>query len=187
VVVLVMFVSIGGQMKSQFDVMYGKVLGDAQTENMEWRSNRKGGNELAKYAGAAVFAPLIVTIPFPTMVAANPDQVYQMQMAGGNFIKNVISFFVIFVLFWLVFNKEWRKHAFILFFMLGYLAVLVMSGYAQSGRFHMPIMPLEVLFAAYGITILPKNKRHWFNYALIFEFMVCIAWQWFKLKGRGLI
>ena len=187
VVVMVMFVSIGGQMKSQFDVMYGKVLGDAQTENMEWRSNRKGGNELAKYAGAAVFAPLIVTIPFPTMVAANPDQVYQMQMAGGNFIKNVISFFVIFVLFWLVFNKEWRKHAFILFFMLGYLAVLVMSGYAQSGRFHMPIMPLEVLFAAYGITILPKNKRHWFNYALIFEFMVCIAWQWFKLKGRGLI
>lgn len=187
VVVLVMFVSIGGQMKSQFDVMYGKVLGDAQTENMEWRSNRKGGNELAKYAGAAVFAPLIVTIPFPTMVAANPNQVYQMQMAGGNFIKNVISFFVIFVLFWLVFNKEWRKHAFILFFMLGYLAVLVVSGYAQSGRFHMPIMPLEVLFAAYGITILPKNKRHWFNYALIFEFVVCIAWQWFKLKGRGMI
>lgn len=187
VVVLVMFVSIGGQMKSQFDVMYGKVLGGGQEENMEWRSNRKGGNELAKYAGAAVFAPLIVTIPFPTMVAANPDQVYQMQMAGGNFIKNVISFFVIFVLFWLVINKEWRKHAFILFFMLGYLAVLVVSGYAQSGRFHMPIMPLEVLFAAYGITILPKNKRHWFNYALIFEFVVCIAWQWFKLKGRGMI
>lgn len=187
VVVLVMFLSIGGQMKSQFDVMYGKVLGGGQTENMEWRSERKGGNELAKYAGAAVFAPLIVTIPFPTMVAANPDQVYQMQMAGGNFIKNVISFFVIFVLFWLVLNKEWRKHAFILFFMLGYLAVLVVSGYAQSGRFHMPIMPLEVLFAAYGITILPKNKRHWFNYALIFEFVVCIAWQWFKLKGRGLI
>lgn len=187
VVVLVMLLSIGGQMKSQFDVMYGKVIGDAQAENMEWRSKRKGGNELAKYAGAAVFAPLIVTIPFPTMVAANPDQVYQMQMAGGNFIKNVTSFFVIFVLFWLVFNKEWRKHAFILFFMLGYLAVLVVSGYAQSGRFHMPIMPLEVLFAAYGITILPKNKRHWFNYALIFEFMVCIAWQWFKLKGRGMI
>ena len=187
VVVLVMFLSIGGQMKSQFDVMYGKVIGDAQTENMEWRSNRKGGNEFAKYAGAAVFAPLIVTIPFPTMVAANPNQVYQMQMAGGNFIKNVISFFVIFVLFWLVFNKEWRKHAFILFFMLGYLAVLVVSGYAQSARFHMPIMPLEVLFAAYGIVILPKNKRHWFNYALIFEFVVCIAWQWFKLKGRGLI
>ncbi len=187
VVVLVLLVSIGGHMKSQFDIMYNKVTSDAQAENMEWRANRKGGNEFAKYAGAAVFAPLIVTIPFPTMIEANPDQVAQMQLAGANFIKNVTSFFVIFVLFWLVINKEWRKHAFILFFMLGYLAVLVVSGYAQSGRFHMPIMPLEVLFAAYGIAILPKTKRHWFNYALIFEFVVCIAWQWFKLKGRGLI
>ena len=187
VVSLVLLVSIGGQMKSQFDVMYDEVTSGAQAENMEWRSNRKGGNEFAKYAGAAVFAPLIVTIPFPTMVIANPDQVYQMQMAGGNFIKNVISFFVIFVLFWLIVNKEWRKHTFILFFMLGYLAVLVVSGFAQSGRFHMPIMPLEIVFAAYGITILPKNKRHWFNYALIFEFVVCIAWNWFKLKGRGMI
>ena len=187
VVSLVLLVSIGGQMKSQFDVMYNKVTGDAQAENMEWRSNRKGGNEMAKYAGAAVFAPLIVTIPFPTMVEANALQVIQMQMAGGNFIKNITSFFVIFVMFSLVINKEWRKHAFILFFMLGYLAVLVVSGYAQSGRFHIPIMPLEMLFAAYGITILPKNKHHWFNYALIFEFVVCIAWNWFKLKGRGMI
>lgn len=187
VVVLVLLVSIGGHMKSQFDIMYNKVTSDAQTENMEWRANRKGGNEFAKYAGAAVFAPLIVTIPFPTMIEANPDQVAQMQLAGANFIKNVTSFFVIFVLFTLLINKEWRKHAFILFFMLGYLAVLVVSGYAQSGRFHMPIMPLEIMFAAYGITILPKNKQHWFNYALIFEFVVCIAWNWFKLKGRGMI
>ena len=184
---LVLLVSIGGHMKSQFDVMYGKVTSDAQKENMEWRSRREGGNEFAKYAGAAVFAPLIVTIPFPTMVEANALQVIQMQMAGGNFIKNITSFFVIFVIFSLVINKEWRKHAFILLFMLGYLAVLVVSGYAQSGRFHIPIMPLEMLFAAYGITILPKNKHHWFNYALIFEFVVCIAWNWFKLKGRGMI
>lgn len=187
IVGLVLLVSIGGHMKSQFDVMYGKVTSDAQKENMEWRSRREGGNEFAKYAGAAVFAPLIVTIPFPTMVEANVNQVAQMQLNGGNFIKNVTSFFVIFLLFWLVINKEWRKHAFILFFMLGYLAVLAVSGYAQSGRFHMPIMPIEMMFAAYGITIFPKNKRHWFNYALIFEFVVCIAWQWFKLKGRGMI
>lgn len=184
---IMLLLTIGGQIKTQFDSMYDKVTSDAQAENMEWRSTRKGGNEFAKYAGAAVFAPLIVTIPFPTMVEANPDQIYQMQMAGGNFIKNVTSFFVIFVLFSLVVNKEWRKHAFILLFLLGYLAVLVVSGYAQSGRFHIPIMPLEMLFAAYGITILPKNKRHWFNYALIFEFVVCIAWNWFKLKGRGMI
>lgn len=187
IVGLVLVISIGGEMMQQFDVMYNKVAGEAQAENMEWRANREGGNEFAKYAGAAVFAPLIVTIPFPTMVEANPDQVVQMQMAGGNFIKNITSFFVMFVLFSLIINKEWRKHAFVLFFMLGYLAVLVVSGFAQSGRFHIPVMPLQMMFAAYGIAVFPQNKKHWFNYALLFEFVVCIAWNWFKLKGRGMI
>lgn len=35
----------------------------------ERRGEREGGNELAKYAGAAVFAPLIFTIPFPTEIS----------------------------------------------------------------------------------------------------------------------
>ena len=30
-----------------------------QETNMQWRSRRENGNEFAKYAGAAVFAPLI--------------------------------------------------------------------------------------------------------------------------------
>lgn len=186
-IAVVLFFGIGNKITSEFSGMYNKVLEGGQQENMEWRSKRKGGNEFAKYAGAAVFAPLIVTIPFPTLVEANSDQVIQAQLSGGYFIKNITSFFVIFVLFSLLLNKEWRKHTIIIFYLLAYLAVLVVSGYAQSGRFHAPILPFEILFAAYGIAVFPKNKRHWFNYALIFEFVVCIAWNWFKLKGRGMI
>ena len=186
-IAIILFLGIGNKIVSEFSGMYDKVVGGAQQENMEWRAQRKGGNEFAKYAGAAVFAPLIVTIPFPTLIEANSDQVIQAQLSGGYFIKNVTSFFVIFVLFSLLFNKEWRKHTLIIFYLLAYLAVLVLSGYAQSGRFHAPVLPFEILFAAYGIAIFPRNKRHWFNYALIFEFVVCIAWNWFKLKGRGMI
>ena len=186
-IAIVLFLGIGNKIISEFSGMYDKVVGGAQQENMEWRAQRKGGNEFAKYAGAAVFAPLIMTIPFPTLVEADSNQVIQAQLSGGYFIKNVTSFFVIFVLFTLLFNKEWRKHTLIIFYLLAYLAVLVLSGYAQSGRFHAPVLPFEILLAAYGIAIFPRNKRHWFNYALIFEFVVCIAWNWFKLKGRGMI
>lgn len=157
-----------------------------QERNMEWRSTREGGNSFAKYAGAAVFAPLIFTIPFPTMVYTQLDQEMQMQAHGGYFIKNVMSFFVIFVMFYLLKTKQWKHHLLPITFMCGYLAALVLSVFAQSGRFHLLIIPFEMMFAAYGISLLNKKGIKWFQYALIFECVVCIAWSWFKLAGRGL-
>ena len=157
-----------------------------QGKNMEWRSKREGGNAFAKYAGAAVFAPLIFTIPFPTMVYTQLGQEMQMQAHGGYFIKNVLSFFVIFVMFYLLKTKQWKHHLLPITFMCGYLAALVLSVFAQSGRFHLMIIPFEMMFAAYGISMLNKKGIKWFQYALIFECVVCIAWSWFKLAGRGL-
>ena len=157
-----------------------------QGKNREWHSKREGGNAFAKYAGAAVFAPLIFTIPFPTMVYTQLGQEMQMQAHGGYFIKNVLSFFVIFVMFYLLKTKQWKHHLLPITFMCGYLAALVLSVFAQSGRFHLMIIPFEMMFAAYGISMLNKKGIKWFQYALIFECVVCIAWSWFKLAGRGL-
>ena len=157
-----------------------------QETNMEWRSKREGGNSFAKYAGAAVFAPLIFTIPFPSMIYTQVSQEMQMQAHGGYFIKNVLSFFVIFVMFYLLKTKQWKQHLLPITFMCGYLAALVLSVFAQSGRFHLMIIPFEMMFAAYGISLLNKKGIKWFQYALIFECVVCIAWSWFKLAGRGL-
>lgn len=157
-----------------------------QETNMQWRSTREGGNSFAKYAGAAVFAPLIFTIPFPSMIYTDISQEMQMQAHGGYFIKNVLSFFVIFVMFYLLKTKQWKHHLLPITFMCGYLAALVLSVFAQSGRFHLMIIPFEMMFAAYGISLLNKKGIKWFQYALIFECVVCIAWSWFKLAGRGL-
>lgn len=160
---------------------------------MEWRANRKDQsgrtNQFAKYAGAAVFAPLIFTIPFPTFNMANEGQILQLELSGGNFIKNVLSVFVILVLFMMLFSGEWRRHVFILAFTCGYLAALVFSNFAQSGRFHMPIIPMLMLFGAYGIEYVQQNRRwrRWWPMALFVEFVVCLGWNWFKLKGRGMI
>ena len=113
----------------------------------------------------------------------------QMEQAGGYFIKNILSFFVILVMILFLASGEWRKHVFIIAYTVGYLMVLVLSEFAQSGRFHMPIMPMLMLFAAYGVQIAKENKRlqMGFNVVLLFEIMVCLAWNWFKLKGRGMI
>lgn len=164
---------------------YETVSSSHQEVNMEWRAEREHGNQFAKYAGAAVFAPLIFTIPFPSMVYTFQQQEMLMQVNGGNYIKNILSFFVIYAMFWLLFTKEWRKHILPIAVLCSYLVALVLSEFAQSGRFHMPILPLEMMFAAFGLSVIKKKNLIWFNYALAFEFVICIAWAWFKLAGRG--
>jgi hypothetical protein len=141
-VAAVLAVSMGDRIRSQAQEFTEFVKSDKQNVNMEWRAKRKGGNEFAKYAGAAVFAPLIFTIPFPTFNQANEAQLIQVQLSGGYYIKNVTSFFVILVMFMFLISGEWRRHVFILAYTVGYLMVLVMSNFAQSGRFHMPVIPM---------------------------------------------
>ena len=188
-VVASLLVGVGDSIRSQTESMLNTVQSDHQKENMEWRSRRAGGNSLAKYAGAAVFAPLIFTIPFPTFNMANENQLLQAQLAGGSYIKNVLSYFVILVFLMMLVTGEWRRHVFILAYTVGYHVILVMSEFAQSGRFHMPVMPMMMLFAAYGIQVAKTNgkMRKWFPIVLVLEVFICLAWNWFKLKGRGMI
>jgi len=189
----VLAVSMGDRIRSQSEHLVKMAQSDSQEENMQWRANLKdaGGRQqsFAKYAGAAVFAPLIFTIPFPTFNLANENQLTQMQLAGGSYIKNIFSFFVIIVMIMMLVSGEWRRHVFILAYTVGYHLVLVMSAFAQSGRFHMPVWPMLMLFAAYGIQIAKTNRKlkRWFPIALVIEVVACLAWNWFKLKGRGMI
>ena len=186
---LVLVVSMGDRIRTQSQRLLDTAQSDYQARNMEWRAERQGGNSFAKYAGAAVFAPLIFTIPFPTFNQANEGQLLQVQLSGGSYIKNIFSFFVILVMFMMLISGEWRRHVFIIAYTIGYHMVLVLSEFAQSGRFHMPVWPMLMLFAAYGIQIAKTNARvrKWFPIALALEVVACLAWNWFKLKGRGMI
>jgi len=187
--ILLIGVTVGNRLEERAKKLVETVQSDQQKENMEWRSKREGGNSFAKYAGTAVFAPMIFTIPFPSMVRPFEGQEVQQMLNGGNFIKNILSGFTIFAMFMLLVPGKWREHLLPLSFMLGYLVVLTMSTFAQSERFHQPVMPFEFMFAAYGLSIAvtkPKYKR-WFTYWCALMYAACIAWNWFKLAGRGLI
>ena len=187
--VFVLSVVVGDHLMEQSKGYIEKAQSDQQRTNMEWRSTRVGGNSYAKYATAGVFAPLIFTIPFPTFNAAHEGQLVQIQLSGGSYIKNILSFFVILMLIQFLITGEWRKHVFILGYTCAYLVVLVFSGFAQSGRFHMPIWPMLMILAAHGIQIAKTDKkmRKWFTYVLFAEVFVCLVWNWFKLAGRGMI
>ncbi len=159
-----------------------------QTASLEYRYGEKkngGGNSFAKYAGTAVFAPLIFTIPFPTMV----DVGYQEDMRlihGGNWMRNVVSGLVILAMFMLLLTGDWRKYTLPLAMLLGYLLMLAYTQFAHSLRFHIPVMPFEMMFAAYVITNMRKKHRNWHLIWCIFMVIACFGWNWMKLRGRGL-
>ncbi len=164
--------------------------GSEQRHNMEWRSQREGAlsQRFARYAGASVFAPMIFTLPFPTMNHID-GQENQMMIHGGNFVKNILSAFTLASMFILLFSGDWRKHVLPIAVLCGYLVVLVFSNFAHSERFHMPILSYTLMFAAYGISKMNQVwwVKRWYPYWCTLMFIAAIAWNWFKLAGRGLI
>lgn len=186
---VVLLVGMGDTLRTQTKSLIETAQSDQQAVNMKWRAEREGGNSFAKNAGKVVFAPLIFTIPFPTFNVAHDGQILQQQLSGGNYIKNIFSFFVIWVMIVMIISGEWRRHVFILAYTVGYLMTLVLSNYAHSSRFHMPIWPMLMLFAAYGIQLAKTNLkiRRWYPLVLVIEVVACLAWNWFKLAGRGMI
>lgn len=164
--------------------------GSLQKGNMEWRSQRGGdlSQRFAKYAGSAVFAPMIFTIPFPTM-AETPGQENQKMIHGGNYVKNIVSYFTIMALLLLLLSGDWRKYILPGAVLCGYLLVLVFSNFAHSERFHLPILPFTLMFATYGISKMNQIwwiKKYYLPWCALM-FLAAVAWNWFKLAGRGMI
>ncbi|MBN2766677.1 MAG: hypothetical protein JXR27_09920 [Paludibacteraceae bacterium] len=181
---LAMIYLVGGKIATEIEQVW-ESRGENQKASMEWRATREGGNQFAKYATGAVFAPMIFVIPFPTMVET-PGQENQRLINGGNYVKNILAFFTMFALFLLIKEGKWRDHLLIGSFTIGYLVVIALSAFAQSERFHQPALPFILVFAAYGISRADnKTKRH-YTIWLAFIFVALIGWSWFKLAGRGL-
>lgn len=179
-----MFLTVGNEIVQETQELWeGRV--ENQSVGYEWRAEREGGNSFARYATATVMAPLIFTIPFSTMVDI-PKQENQMMMNGANFIKNIMSGLTVFALFTLLFNGEWRKHVLSIAVMLGYLIVLVFSNFAHSERFHFPVLALELMFAAVGVSYLKNKHKRWYMIWLIGVCVANLIWAWVKLRGRGM-
>jgi 4-amino-4-deoxy-L-arabinose transferase-like glycosyltransferase len=178
-----LIVFLGGTLISEVERLWGEKATN-QSQSMEARAALKTGNKFAKYGAAAVFAPFILVAPFPTMVNVETQQ-NQMMLHGGFFVKNVLGFFILLAFIVLIRTKEYKKHIFILSFLLVYLGILTLSKFAISERFHMPAYPILIVLTAYGISKLNvKNAKYYVPYLILIG-IVIIGWNWFKLAGRG--
>jgi len=184
-VLLVMVYFLGGRLATEIEEVWEE-RHMTQQQSMEWRAQREGGNIFAKYASKSVFAPMIMVIPFPTMVET-PNQENQRMIHGGNYAKNIMAFFAILALLIIVFDKKWRDHLLLGSYMLGYLLVVALSAFAHSERFHLPALPVLLIFAAYGISKQENKHKKYFTWWLAFIFVAIVGWSWFKLAGRGMV
>jgi len=184
-VVLAIVYFAGGKIATEVEQVWEN-RGENQKNSMETRANLKGGNQFSKYAGGAVFAPLIFVIPFPTMVGTDGQENQQL-LNGGNYVKNIMAFFTILALILVIKEKKWRDHLLIGTFTIGYLGIIAMSAFAQSERFHQPALPFILVMAAYGISKIDNKNKKYFTWWMVFIFVALVGWSWFKLAGRGLV
>ncbi len=176
---------VGGKIASEVESVW-QDSGQNQDQFLEWTATREGGNKFATQASKAIFAPIIFIIPFPTMINS-PGQENQQLIHGGNFVKNIMAFFVIYSVFLLFIKNQWRENILLLTFTLGYLIIIAMSAFAQSERFHQPALPFLMIFAAVGISKITNKEKLYFIWYLAFIFVAILGWSWFKLAGRGII
>jgi hypothetical protein len=159
--------------------------GGNQETSMNMRATEVNGNKFVKKIGGAVFAPLILVIPFPTIIET-PKQENQKLINGGNYVKNVMAFFVLFTIFTVIRMGKWREYLLLGSFTIGYSLVLAFSAFAHSERFHQPTLPFELILAAVGISLMTNKTKKYYNWWMIFLFVAIVGWSWFKLAGRGM-
>jgi hypothetical protein len=143
------------------------------------------GNQWAQYATGAVMAPMVVALPFATMV--DIDQQYgQQEKHGGNYIRNFMAFFAILAVYEAFRRKKWRDFSLIGSFVIAYLGIVSLSGFSNSERFLLPGLPCLIMMWSYGISVLRPQT---YKYLKPWSIVVClmeVAWAFFKLGSRGL-
>ncbi|MEI8274002.1 MAG: glycosyltransferase family 39 protein [Paludibacter sp.] len=175
---------IGGSISSQIEDLMAQSSTN-QENSMNWRAGMVNGNKFAKYMTGAVFAPMIFVIPFPTVVGT-PGQENQQLINGGNYVKNILAFFLLIAVVYVFKEHKWREYLLIGTFVVAYLAILAKSAFAQSERFHQPVVPFEIMMACYGLSVITKKQKKYFNWWIVLIFIAIVGWSWFKLAGRGM-
>ncbi|MBR1799406.1 MAG: glycosyltransferase family 39 protein [Bacteroidales bacterium] len=156
-----------------------------QMQKRDYQVN--SGYGWAKYATGVTMAPLMLFMPFPTMV--DVDQQYNQQVvSGGNYVRNFFGGFVLLAIFSALFvNKRWRSMVLIGAFTFIYLGIISLSGFANSERFVLPALPILLIMTAEGIQQLnAKNYRYikWWYYIVP---LMSLGWVFFKLGTRNLL
>lgn len=182
-VILALIVLAGGTIMNEVESQWNERNTNREQKRLEQTLR---GNQWAKYATGTVMAPMVFVLPFSTMV--DVGQQNQFVMHGGNYVRNFMGVFAIIALINALFvKKNWRDFSLIGSFVIGYLGVISMSGFANAERFLLPALPCLIIIWAYGISVLNaksyKFVKIWYVVVPVME----IAWAYFKIGSRGLL
>ena len=143
------------------------------------------GNQWAKYATGTVMAPMVMALPFATMVDVD-NQVEQQTKSGGNYVRNFMAFFVILAIYEAFRQKKWRGFVLIGAFTVSYLGIISLSGFSNSERFLLPGLPGLICMWAYGVSELKESSFRFLTPWCFIVFLMDFGWAFFKLGSRGL-
>lgn len=182
--IIAIMVMAGGTIANEAQSLW-EHRSENQTAKRDWQVRK--GVVWAKYATGTVMAPMMFVLPFPTMV--DVDEQYNQQLIhAGNFVKNFMGIFVIIAVFDAILRrKNWRDLSLLGSFVISYLGVICMSGFANSERFLLPGLPFLLIMAAYGISILDKSYFKWVKLWYWVVPVMVIGWAVFKLGSRGIL
>ncbi len=181
-VVFGVVVLAGGVVMNEVEELWFNRKSNQESKRLEQTMR---GNEWAKYATGTVMAPMVFVLPFSTMV--DTEQENQMLLHGGNYVRNFMGVFAILALVSAAFlKKNWRDFALIGSFVIAYLGVISLSGFANSERFLLPGLPCLIIFWAYGISVLDAKSYRFVKYWYFIVPVMEVAWAFFKIGSRGL-
>ena len=182
-VIVAIIVLAGGAIMNEVEELWLNRNANQELKRMEQTSR---GNQWAKYATGTVMAPMIFVMPFSTMVDVD-NQYNQQILHGGNFVRNFMGFFVILALIFTLFiNRDWKNMSLVGSYVIGYLGVISMSGFANSERFLLPALHGLIILWAYGLRCLSRKSFRYMSYWIWVVFLMQVAWDYFKLGSRGL-
>ena len=164
-----------------------KGLWDTRSDNQEAKRSYQvyKGYKWAEYATGAVMAPMIFVLPFPTMVDVD-NQYNQQLIHGGNYVRNFLGVFVLIALVEALFiKKNWRDLSLMGAFEVAYLGIISLSGYANAERFLLPGLPILLVMAAYGISLVSEKNYRWVKIWYWVVPVMVFGWAYFKLGTRG--
>ena len=179
---LALFVAAGGTAITEVEALWEEREEHQEQKRLEQTLR---GNQWAKYATGTVMAPMAFVLPFSTMVDVD-NQYGQQEKHGGNYIRNFMGFFAILAIYEAIRRKKWRDFALIGSFVIAYLGVVSLSGFANSERFLLPGLPVLIMMWAYGISALRKQTYNLLTPWCVVVFVMEFAWAFFKLGSRGL-
>jgi len=180
--VLAILVTIGGTAMTEIEGYWEQKETNVINKRL---AQTDSGNRWAHYATGTVMAPLVVALPFATMVDVD-NQVAQQTKSGGNYIRNFMAFFTLLAIYEAFRQKKWRNFVLIGAFVVAYLGVVSLSGFSNSERFLLPGLPGLITMWAYGVSELRAPTYRLLTPWCIVVFLMEFGWAFFKLGSRGL-